>query len=148
MKMVVCPDISSSNGHQGWHALLSYISIAVPCFSVFYVFYEQYLTIVYDSLVNLSLSCAAIFLMTFFLLGFDAWSAFVIILTIVMILYSMLGIMYFWDIALNAVSLVNLVMVGWLEQVLAHWGQDITADILQTMSSNRFSWMKIFLHWF
>ena len=92
--------------------------IAVPCFSVFYVFYEQYLTIVYDSLVNLSLSCAAIFLMTFFLLGFDAWSAFVIILTIVMILYSMLGIMYFWNIALNAVSLVNLVMVGWLEQVL------------------------------
>ncbi len=38
--------------------------------------------------------------------------------TIVMILVNMLGMMYLWDITLNAVSLVNLVMVSLAH---AHW---------------------------
>ncbi len=81
-------------------------------FSVFYVYYEQYLTIVQDSIHNLSLSTAAIFIVTFVLLGFDLWSSVVIVITIGMILLSMFGLMFLWDITLNAVSLVNLVMVS------------------------------------
>ena len=53
-------------------------------YSIFYVFYEQYLTIWHDAIMNLSLSTAAIFVMTFILLGFDITSAFIITLTIVM----------------------------------------------------------------
>jgi Niemann-Pick C1 protein len=53
-------------------------------YSIFYVFYEQYLTIWHDVLMNLSLSGTAIFVVTFILLGFDIVSAFIITLTIAM----------------------------------------------------------------
>lgn len=79
--------------------------------SVWYVFYEQYLSIVKDTIQNLCICIAAIFLVTFLLLGFDVFSAIMVVITIGMILVDILGLMYFWNITLNAVSLVNLVMV-------------------------------------
>ncbi|XP_061835240.2 NPC intracellular cholesterol transporter 1 isoform X1 [Nerophis lumbriciformis] len=82
----------------------------VFAYSVFYVFYEQYLTIAYDTAFNLSVSLAAIFVVTTVLLGFEIWSAVLVCVTIAMILVNMFGVMWLWDISLNAVSLVNLVM--------------------------------------
>ena len=79
---------------------------------MFYVFYEQYLTVQYQAMYNLSISVVAIFLATFILLGFDLWSAFIVVILICFILAQMLGLMFLWDIPLNAVSLVNLVMVS------------------------------------
>ena len=52
------------------------------------------------------------FFVTFLLLGLDLWSALIITLVIAMIINSLFGLMYLWDITLNAVSLVNLVMVS------------------------------------
>ncbi|KAM5157084.1 NPC intracellular cholesterol transporter 1 [Mantella aurantiaca] len=83
---------------------------SVFAYSVFYVFYEQYLTIVDDTVFNLCLSLAAIFFVTVILLGFEIWSAILMCLTISMILVNMFGVMWLWNISLNAVSLVNLVM--------------------------------------
>lgn len=80
-------------------------------YSVFYVFYEQYLTIVYDTALNLNVSLAAIFVVTAVLLGFELWSAVIVCITIAMILVNMFGVMWLWGISLNAVSIVNLVMV-------------------------------------
>ncbi|KAM7400435.1 hypothetical protein PAMA_004903 [Pampus argenteus] len=82
----------------------------VFAYSVFYVFYEQYLTIAYDTALNLSVSLAAIFVVSSVLLGFELWSAVTVTITIAMILVNMFGVMWLWDISLNAVSLVNLVM--------------------------------------
>lgn len=79
---------------------------------MFYVFYEQYLTIVEDTIQNLSICIAAIFVVTFVLLGFDIISAFMVVLTITMIVIDILGFMALWDISINAVTLVNLVMVS------------------------------------
>uniref|UniRef100_A0A671L7D7 Niemann-Pick C1 protein-like n=1 Tax=Sinocyclocheilus anshuiensis TaxID=1608454 RepID=A0A671L7D7_9TELE len=79
-------------------------------YSIFYVFYEQYLTIVYDTAFNLGVSLAAIFVVSTVLLGFELWSAILVFFTIAMILVNMFGVMWLWDISLNAVSLVNLVM--------------------------------------
>ncbi|XP_076149622.1 NPC intracellular cholesterol transporter 1 [Alosa pseudoharengus] len=79
-------------------------------YSVFYVFYEQYLTIVYDTALNLCVSLVAIFVVSTVLLGFELWLAFLVSLTIGMILVNMFGVMWLWGISLNAVSLVNLVM--------------------------------------
>ncbi|XP_027702658.1 NPC intracellular cholesterol transporter 1 isoform X1 [Vombatus ursinus] len=79
-------------------------------YSVFYVFYEQYLTIVEDTIFNLGVSLGAIFLVTTVLLGCDLWSAMIMCVTIAMILVNMFGVMWLWGISLNAVSLVNLVM--------------------------------------
>lgn len=80
-------------------------------YSVFYVFYEQYLTIAHDTALNLGVSLASIFVVTTVLLGFELWSAVIVSITIAMILVNMFGVMWLWSISLNAVSLVNLVMV-------------------------------------
>lgn len=53
---------------------------------MFYVFYEQYLTMWADTLQQLGISLLAIFIVTFFLMGFDLVSAIIILLVIVMIL--------------------------------------------------------------
>lgn len=75
------------------------------------MFYEQYLTIMNDTILNLCVSLAAIFVVTTVLLGFELWAGVLVSITIAMILVNMFGVMWLWDISLNAVSLVNLVMV-------------------------------------
>ena len=54
---------------------------------------------------------AAIFVVTFVLLGFNLSIALIVTFTVAIIIVDLLGLMYIWDISLNAVSLVNLVMV-------------------------------------
>lgn len=80
--------------------------------SLVHVFYEQYLTMWSDTLRSLSLSTAAVFIATFFLLGLDVHSAAVVTLTVATIVINLMGLMYWWNISLNAVSLVNLVVVS------------------------------------
>jgi len=80
-------------------------------FSIFYVYYDQYLSIWRNLIINLSLSFAAVFLVTCILLGFDIHTSFLIILCIFMIIIDMFGVMYLWHIELNAISVVNIVMV-------------------------------------
>ena len=74
------------------------------------VFYEQYLTMWSDTIKSLGLSLFAIFVVMFLFLGLDLYSASVITFTIIMIIVNLMGLMYWWDISLNAVSLVNLVV--------------------------------------
>ncbi|XP_029561154.1 NPC intracellular cholesterol transporter 1 [Salmo trutta] len=98
MARVLADNITTAMGHK------------VFPYSVFYVFYEQYLTIAYDTVFQLGVSLAAIFVVTTVLLGFELWSGVLVSITIAMILVNMFGVMWLWDISLNAVSLVNLVM--------------------------------------
>jgi hypothetical protein len=91
-----------------------FLSYSKLSFSIFYVFYEQYLTVVHDTILNLGLCLVAIFIVTFILLGFDFISAFLVVVVVTMIVIDICGMMYFWRIELNAVSLVNLVMVSTL----------------------------------
>lgn len=76
------------------------------------VFYEQYLTMWRDTTKSLLLSIFAIFVVMYLFLGLDLYSATIIALTIVIILINLMGLMYWWDISLNAISLVNLVVVS------------------------------------
>ena len=46
-------------------------------YSVFYVFYEQYLTMWPDTLKSMGISVLSIFIVTFVLMGFDLFSALV-----------------------------------------------------------------------
>lgn len=55
---------------------------------------------------------AAIFVVTFLLMGLDIFSSVVVVITITMIVVNIGGLMYWWNITLNAVSVVNLVMVS------------------------------------
>lgn len=86
-------------------------TVEVFPYSIFYVFYEQYLTMWQDTLKSMVISFIAIFVTTFLLLGLDVFSALVVVTTISMILINLGGLMYWWSIDLNAISLVNLVMV-------------------------------------
>lgn len=83
-------------------------------YSFFYVFYEQYLTIWRDALINIFAALFAIFFVTFLFLSFNLVASLVIVMTIVSIIIHMFGAMYLMDISFNAVSLVNLVMVSHL----------------------------------
>ncbi|XP_034940743.1 NPC intracellular cholesterol transporter 1 homolog 1b-like [Chelonus insularis] len=90
--------------------LLSNKTIKVFPYSVFYVFYEQYLNIWIATIESLGLSLLVVFGVTYLLTGFSIFSAIIILLTVTMILINMVGLMYWWNISLNAISLVNLVM--------------------------------------
>lgn len=78
------------------------------CFT--YVFYEQYLTIWQQAIRNLSISMVTVFVVSYLLLGCDLYISMVILGTITSIMIDLMGLMYFWDVQLNAISLVNLVM--------------------------------------
>lgn len=75
------------------------------------MYYEQYLTIWTDFVESITYSLLLVFGVTFILTGLDLFAAIVILMTVSMIILHMLGMMYVWNISLNAVSLVNLIMV-------------------------------------
>ncbi|XP_039275354.1 NPC intracellular cholesterol transporter 1 isoform X4 [Nilaparvata lugens] len=85
-------------------------TIEVFPYSIFYVFYEQYLTMWEDTIRSIGISLLSVFLVTLLLMGIDLWSSAIVLITISMIVIDIGGLMYFWNISLNAVSLVNLVM--------------------------------------
>lgn len=108
-------------------------SIEVFPYSVFYVFYEQYLTMWPDTLKSLGISLAAIFVVTFLLMGLDFFSSVVVIITIMMIIINLGGLMYWWHITLNAVSLVNLVMaVGIAVEFCSHLVHSFSVSVQPT----------------
>ena len=64
------------------------------------------------TLVILNYFLGTVFLMTFFLIGFKLWSTVLATITVIMFLIDLMGLMYLWDISLNALSLVNLCAVS------------------------------------
>ncbi|XP_058790036.1 NPC intracellular cholesterol transporter 1 homolog 1b-like [Phymastichus coffea] len=92
------------------NANLTSTKITVFPYSVFYVFYEQYLDIKFMTSISLSLSLISIFIATFIFIGFSLFSAIIVLLTVGMIVINLAGSMYWLNISLNGVSLVNLVM--------------------------------------
>ncbi|KAJ6243895.1 npc intracellular cholesterol transporter 1 [Anaeramoeba flamelloides] len=83
----------------------------IPSFaySLFYVYFEIYVRIKMILLQNVALTLLAIFLSTLFML-FSIQTSIILIVTVCMIEIDMLGIMSAWDIELNALSVVNLVV--------------------------------------
>lgn len=79
-------------------------------YCVFFIFYEQYLTIWDDAVFSLGISLLAIFLVTFIITGLDIISALFLLFMVLIILINMCGMMWAWGITLNAISLVNLVV--------------------------------------
>ncbi|VDL70277.1 unnamed protein product [Nippostrongylus brasiliensis] len=100
---------------------------------VFYVFYEQYSTIIYDASTQITLSLAVVYAVTCVLLGLDPVSAFVTVLIIVCILVDMLGLMVLWKIDLNAISVANLVMsLGISVEFIVHIIRIFTHSVRRT----------------
>ncbi|KAI6058917.1 Niemann-Pick C1-like protein 1 [Aix galericulata] len=90
-------------------------------YTVTYVYYEQYLTVVGEGLFTLALCLVPTFLVSFVLLGMDLRSSVATLITITMILLDTVGIMALWDIPYNAVALINLVAaVGISVEFVSH----------------------------
>ncbi|XP_067640967.1 NPC intracellular cholesterol transporter 1 homolog 1b [Eurosta solidaginis] len=97
------------------------LDITIFPYSVFYIFYEQYLTIWDDALLSLAITILTIFLVTLLISGLDIMSAFMVTFMVIIILINMLGMMWAWNITLNAISLVNLVVcIGIGVEFVAH----------------------------
>ncbi|XP_065637744.1 uncharacterized protein LOC112012854 [Quercus suber] len=78
-------------------------------YSVFYIFFEQYLDIWKIALINISIALGAIFIVCLVVTS-SIWSSAIILLVLAMIVVDLMGVMAILDIQLNAVSVVNLVM--------------------------------------
>ncbi|CAK6950297.1 NPC1-like intracellular cholesterol transporter 1 [Scomber scombrus] len=90
-------------------------------YTVTYVFYEQYLTIVPEGLFNISLCLLPTFVVCCLLLGLDLRSGLLNLITIIMIVVDTVGVMTLWGIDYNAVALINLVTaVGISVEFVSH----------------------------
>ena len=78
------------------------------------MFYDQYLHIVDDAVMNLLVCLAAVCVVSIVLTGLQVVSALWITANCASILLSMLAYMSLLEIELNALSLVNLVVVRYL----------------------------------
>ncbi|KAK8623227.1 hypothetical protein V6N13_118115 [Hibiscus sabdariffa] len=78
-------------------------------YSVFYMFFEQYLDIWKMALINLAIAIGAVFIVCL-VITCSLWTSAIIMLVLAMILVDLMGVMAILGIQLNAVSVVNLVM--------------------------------------
>jgi len=76
------------------------------------VFYEQYLTIWQVCVQHLVLSFVMVTFVVWTFTNFEKSSAFTLLIINAMITVDLLAFMYYCDISLNAISLVNIVMVS------------------------------------
>ncbi|KAH9694350.1 SSD domain-containing protein [Citrus sinensis] len=85
------------------------LKINIFPYSVFYIFFEQYLDIWRVALINIAVALGAIFIVCL-LMTSSLWSSAIILVVLVMIVIDLLGVMAILGIQLNAVSVVNLIM--------------------------------------
>ncbi|XP_026752519.2 NPC intracellular cholesterol transporter 1 homolog 1b-like [Galleria mellonella] len=86
------------------------LDIEVFPYSVFYVYYEQYLTMWRDTFMSLGFCILGAFVFNLFASGFNFLTTFCVIFTTLLIVLNMMGLMYIWNINLNPVSLINLIV--------------------------------------
>uniref|UniRef100_A0A7C9FG71 SSD domain-containing protein n=2 Tax=Opuntia streptacantha TaxID=393608 RepID=A0A7C9FG71_OPUST len=85
------------------------LKMSIFPYSVFYIFFEQYLDIWTTALVNISIALGAVFIVCLIVTS-SLWSSAIILLVLAMIVVDLMGVMAILDIQLNAVSVVNLIM--------------------------------------
>ncbi|XP_029017479.1 NPC1-like intracellular cholesterol transporter 1 isoform X2 [Betta splendens] len=102
-------------------------------YTLTYVYYEQYLTIVPEGLFNISLCLLPTFVVCCLLLGLDLRSGLLNLLTIIMIVVDTVGVMTLWGIDYNAVALINLVTaVGISVEFVSHMTRSFALSIKPT----------------
>lgn len=79
-------------------------------YSVFYVFYEQYLTMWGDTFSSLGFCLIGALVINLLATGFNVLTTFTVMFTSIMVVIDMMGVMYIWNIPLNAVSCINLIV--------------------------------------
>ncbi|KAG7037951.1 Niemann-Pick C1 protein, partial [Cucurbita argyrosperma subsp. argyrosperma] len=97
------------------------LKIEVFPYSIFYMFFEQYLNIWRTALINLAIAIGAVFIVCLIITG-SLWTSAIILLVLAMIVVDLMGVMAILNIQLNAISVVNLVMsVGIAVEFCVHF---------------------------
>jgi Niemann-Pick C1 protein len=95
-------------------------------YSVFYIFFDQYITIVPLTFALIGSALGAICIASTILLG-SLKTALLMTITVLMIVVDVAGVMVLWGVNLNAISLVNLVIcVGIGVEFCAHIAKSFT----------------------
>ena len=96
------------------------IGVKVFPYSVFYIFFDQYATIIRLTAALIGSALALILIISSVLLG-SLKTGFVVTATVIMIVFDIIGTMAVFNVSLNAVSLVNLIIcVGIGVEFCAH----------------------------
>ncbi|KAI8028562.1 NPC intracellular cholesterol transporter 1 [Camellia lanceoleosa] len=125
------------------------LKIEIFPYSVFYIFFEQYLDIWETAVINIAIALGAVFLVCLVITS-SLWSSAIIVLVLAMIVVDLLGVMAILDIQLNAVSVVNLIMsIGIAVEFCVHISHAFSVshgdrsqrakEALRTMGSSVFS---------
>ncbi|ODA80792.1 hypothetical protein RJ55_03752 [Drechmeria coniospora] len=105
-------------------------------YSVFYIFFDQYLSIVPLTASLLSAAVGIVFVVALVLLG-SMLTAGVVAMTVVMSVVDIMGAMAVFNVSLNAVSLVNLIIcVGISVEFCAHIARAFMFPSRTVMESN------------
>eukprot|EP01130_Rhizamoeba_saxonica_P004742 TRINITY_DN1923_c0_g1_i2.p1 TRINITY_DN1923_c0_g1~~TRINITY_DN1923_c0_g1_i2.p1 ORF type:complete len:792 (+),score=159.82 TRINITY_DN1923_c0_g1_i2:598-2973(+) len=99
----------------------TYENFDIFAYSIFHVFFEQYSIIVRETIQNVLLALAGVFVVNIFFLKLSILSSIYCMITICMIVVDTVGVMALWSIELNPLSSVNLVMaVGLGVEFVSH----------------------------
>ncbi|KAM7258591.1 hypothetical protein ACFE04_014332 [Oxalis oulophora] len=85
------------------------LKIEIFPYSVFYIFFEQYLDIWRVALINIAVALGAIFVVCSVITS-SLWASAILLLVLMMIIVDLMGMMAILNIQLNAVSVVNIIM--------------------------------------
>ncbi|CAH0726981.1 unnamed protein product, partial [Brenthis ino] len=86
------------------------LDVEVFPYSVFYVYFEQYLNMWPEVFISISYCLIGVLVINLLVTGFNVLTTFALMFTVMMIVVEMMGIMYLWSIPLNAVSSINLIV--------------------------------------
>jgi len=78
-------------------------------YSVFYIFFEQYLGVWKTAIMNICVCLGTVFVVCFIVTS-SLWASAIILIVLAMIVLDLMGVMAMLGIQLNAISVVNLVM--------------------------------------
>ncbi|KAN0030141.1 hypothetical protein ACTA71_009902 [Dictyostelium dimigraforme] len=97
------------NAVQTAYYLADQSDLDVEVYSIIYVYFDQYLTIKSVATMDILLALGGVFVVCLILL-LNPLVSILVVISVGMICVDLLGIMALWNISLNAVSVVNVVM--------------------------------------
>ena len=78
-------------------------------YAIYYPYYEQYITIIDEALVQIGICLIPVFLYTFIFLGFDIISGLIVVFTVGLIIMNTYGMCAIWEVDFNPLTLINLI---------------------------------------
>ncbi|KAJ8720196.1 hypothetical protein PYW07_012239 [Mythimna separata] len=86
------------------------VNVEVFPYSLFFIYYEQYLTMWADTFASIGYCLIGAMFLNLIASGFNILTTFAVMFNVILVVVNMMGVMYIWNIPLNAVSCVNLIV--------------------------------------